>query len=132
MTPIFLRIKQEFPKTYHEIIKYISSAYMEDGDPYTVEIEDDGYVLAVYYKSSQSGEEEKIAILERDLYEMLDSLGIKISVFTINHEDRKGLFTYSIDGFNAKCMEIAFEERHKIEYVAFIEAFKIIELTINN
>ncbi len=130
INPTFLQIKESYPKSYYEIERYLRASYDDALAPVNVELDAEEDMINVY-EMMPDGSEEKYIFLNRDLYEFFDSYGIKISIFTINLGDKKGLFTWSIDNFpDAASMSRGFDSRINAEYWAFLDAAKMLDLLI--
>lgn len=130
ISPIFLQIKQQFPKSYYELERYLKAAYDDALAPVNVEFNEDEEVLNVY-EMLPDGSEEKYIFIDRDLYEFFDSYDIKINIFTINLGEHKGLFTWSIDNFpEASSISTGYKLRIQAEYWAFLDAAKMLDLII--
>lgn len=130
--PIFLQIKQQFPKSYFELERYLKAAYDDSLAPVSIEFSEEEEVLNIY-ELLADGTEEKYIFMDRDLYEFFDSYGIKISIFTINLGEKKGLFTWAIDNFpEASSISTGFDLRLHAEYYAFLDAAKMLNLLIEN
>lgn len=125
----FEAINRQYPKAYYEIEKYLKAAYEDEIIPINIIMDDDSDMLYVMTNDGE-GEVQEEVLLVRDLFDFFDYYGIKISLFTINHEKKKGLFTYAIDGFPAYSMELCFSDRAVAESAAFVDASRILELII--
>ena len=132
INPIFLQIKQQFPKSYFELERYLKAAYDDSLAPVTIEFNNEEEVLNIF-ELLPDGSEEMYTFIDRDLYEFFDSYGIKISIFTINLGKKKGLFTWAIDNFQeASSISTGFDLRLHAEYYAFLDAAKMLNLLIEN
>lgn len=128
----FKIMQEKYPLAYEELIKFLKEPYNEEGSK-NVEVsisEEEGGILEIDYEFY--GEEDLDIWMQRDLYEFFDSYGIRISIFTINHGKEKGLFTFSIDDFEATNMSLAFKQRMEAEFWAFMDAARILTLIIEN
>ena len=128
----FKIMQEKYPLAYEELLKYLKEPYDVEGST-NVQIsisEEEGGILEIDYE--YDGDEDMDIWLQRDLYEFFDFYGIRISIFTINHGKEKGLFTFSIDDFEATNMSLAFKQRQEAEFWAFMDAARVLTLIIEN
>lgn len=128
----FKIMQEKYPLAYEELLRFLKEPYDAEGST-NVQInisEEEGGILEIDYE--YEGDEDMDIWLQRDLYEFFDSYGVKISIFTINHGNEKGLFTFSIDDFEATNMSLAFKQRMEAEFWAFMDAARVLTLIIEN
>jgi len=128
----FKIMQEKYPLAYEELLKYLKEPYDVEGST-NVQIsisEEEGGILEIDYE--YDGDEDMDIWMQRDLYEFFDFYGIRISIFTINHGKEKGLFTFSIDDFEATNMSLAFKQSQEAEFWAFMDAARVLTLIIEN